>query len=113
MAIAALKVGHAKKSDEPEPQAPDHARESPQTPAEDRKGGPLAKLAGMWCQSPDFREWCGAESPEDARQTILDNCGINSRAELDHNRAAAEEFHFIRKQYAEWLKETGRAICTT
>lgn len=110
MAIAALKVGHAKKSDEPEPQAPEHARESPQTPAEDRKGGPLAKLAGMWCQSKDFQDWLGVPTSAEAKLFILEECGIDSRAELDHNQKAAEIFHRnIREPYSNWLTEIGKA----
>jgi hypothetical protein len=94
------------------PPEPAKYREGPQTPAEDRKGGPLAKLAGMWCNSPDFQEWSGYRTPEDARMFILHNCGIESRADLDHNEEAARLFHhLIRIQYSGWLKETGRAAC--
>jgi hypothetical protein len=91
--------------------------EQPKPPTEpelERKGGPLAKLAGMWCQSKDFQEWSGYTTPEDARMFILDNCGIESRAELDYDHDAATRFHErIRMQYSSWLKETGRAACTT
>lgn len=87
--------------------------EQPKQPPdqEERKGGPLAKLAGMWCQSKDFQEWCGQESAAGARAFILDTCGIDSRADLDHNQASATRFHEeIRIQYADWLKETGRGV---
>jgi len=82
--------------------------------AEELKGGPLAKLAGMWCQSKDFQEWCGAPNATEARLFIIEACGINSRVDLDHNPQAAALFHEdIRLQYSDWLKETGKAICTT
>jgi hypothetical protein len=93
--------------DDEQPKQPEPAK------AEQLKGGPLAKLAGMWCQSPDFQEWCGARAPDDARKFILHKCSIESRAELDHDPDAAKEFHVIRRQFVEWLKETGRAVCTT
>ena len=102
MAITALKVGYAMKSDE--------TIEEPNGPP---KGGPLAKLAGMWCQSPDFQEWLEVSTPTEAKLFILEECGIDSRAELDHHQIAADIFHKnIREPYSEWLKETGRA-CTT
>lgn len=109
-ALAALKVGHAAKSDKP---------------AEDKqKGGELAKLAGMLCREPAFvefirpvydkimggtgRAW-GDVSPDDfggstelyARHCILVICELKeSRSELDHNSAAATLFHeLIRKPY--------------
>jgi hypothetical protein len=92
----------------------DESPKEPEPPKEELKGGPLAKLAGMWCQSADFQAWCGQESAAGARAFILDTCGIDSRAELDHNQAAATRFHEdIRIQYADWLKETGSAACTT
>lgn len=97
MAIAALKVGHAKKSDEPN------------EPIDSQKGGPLAKLAGMWCQSKDFQEWLGVPTPAEARLFILEECEIDSRAELDHNQFAAERFHrCVREPYSRWLKAIGK-----
>lgn len=96
-AIAALKAGYALKSDEPEPEAP--------------KGGALAKLAGMWCQSKDFQEWLGVPTPAEARLFILEECEIDSRAELDNNQFAAERFHRgVREPYSRWLKAIGKAL---
>ncbi|CAH0532174.1 hypothetical protein UAM5_00057 [Ralstonia phage UAM5] len=71
----------------PEPSAP-----------EKPLGGALAKLAGMLCSNPDFwrfLQWSSfaCESAEQARSIILDVCEINSRAELDHDEAAARIFH--------------------
>ena len=60
---------------------------------EERKGGPLAKLAGMLCQSKDFQEWSGSVSDNEARKFILNECHISSRIDLDHDPFAAELFH--------------------
>jgi hypothetical protein len=112
LACVLVEIGDDELPKEPEPPTPASDREMPPTPAEERKGGPLAKLAGMWCQRQDFQEWCGQSNADQAREFILDTCGIDSRVELDHNPKAAEKFHEeIRLQFADWLKETGRAAC--
>lgn len=94
------------------------------------KGGELAKLAGQWCQNAQFiefirpiydkamggtgRNW-GDVTPDDfdggaseyARHCICVLCGVNSRAELDHDRMAATRFHtLIRQPFADYLKQT-------
>lgn len=95
MALAPLVPGYAAKSDEPKPEPP--------------KGGPLAKLAGLWCGNPAFQRWLKLTYPErweDARseypifaddslaaEVVRRICGVESRAELDHNEEAAEAFH--------------------
>lgn len=95
--------------DDEQPKQPE-----PQTPAEELKGGPLAKLAGMLCQSKDFQKWCGVISSSEAREFILNECGISSRVELDHNHKAAELFHKkVRIPHTNWMRVTGRAACTT
>lgn len=72
------------------------------------KGGELARLAGMWCNDKYFGEWIGAETSDDAANSIYDICEIESRAELDNNLEAAERFHrLIRIPYSQWLKEHG------
>lgn len=82
------------------------------------KGGSLARLAGMWCQLPEFQRFIGGVYgkhmggktdvlPEDvggdaafARHCILVLCNIESRAELDHKPDAAAKFHeLIRKPF--------------
>ena len=95
------------------------------------KGGPLAKLAGQWCTKPEFLSFVrplydramggdgsswGDVTPRDfgadaagqigyCRHAILVLCEISSRAELDHDTAAAQRFHtLIREPYAEHLK---------
>ena len=83
---------------------------------EEQKGGPLAKLAGIFCNDPKFWEWINisritsmAVDAEDARTTILYVCKIQSRKELDHNPAAARIFHEeIRLPYSNWLDKQAR-----
>lgn len=86
LALAALKVGHAAKSDEPA------VEEKP-------KGGPLAKLAGIWCNDPAFQAWLTERGdfaePLDADRAahvVRSWCAINSRAELDSDPKAEERF---------------------
>lgn len=84
------------------------------------KGGDLAKLAGILCGDPEFQAWIEkaaaptwqiADAPADAtpaeRAAVLVRlmCGVESRAELDHNGDAAERFHeLIRKPWLEHRK---------
>jgi len=97
LACVLVEIGEDELPKQPEP-----------AKAEELKGGPLAKLAGMWCQSRDFMRWCGAASPSKAKLFILEVCGIESRVELDHNPVAAEIFHRrIRSVYPEWLGNEG------
>jgi hypothetical protein len=78
---------------------------------EPTKGGALAKLAGQLCADPAFREWLYPRLPvalgghtedfddpndfdeESAASAMRLICGVDSRALLDHNAAAAAEFH--------------------
>ena len=80
------------------------------------KGGELARLAGILCSDPDFQFWLedvtpdeqlpaalgGEEGAERAAVIVRHLCGVKSRAELDHNPAAAHVFHErIRKPWLE------------
>lgn len=75
------------------------------------KGGPLAELAGQWCKSELFWRFLGSlgwdcKSDEDARQIVLKICGIESRAELDHDTQAELTFHLaIRKPFMQWQQD--------
>lgn len=62
-------------------------------PKERPKGGELAKLAGQLCGNPSFQQMIGVQNSEDAANEIRTACGIESRAELDHNQEAAAIFH--------------------
>lgn len=114
LAIAALKTGYAAAHGAVDEQPT--IKES--LTVEKPKGGALAKLAGMWCQSPEF--WIFASTigvnhldlvVEDATQAklfVLTACEIDSRAELDHNDHAAELFHrVIRGPYQKYLIARG------
>jgi hypothetical protein len=96
------------------------------------KGGALAKLAGMWCNDPEFfsfirpiydrllggngnghgdvtpdDDFCGV-IPEYNAHCIKVFCEINSRTELDHDPVAAEKFHtLIRGPYQKHLIARG------
>ena len=84
---------------------------------EQPKGGLLAKWAGMMCNDPEFWAWlcecnqeCG-EPPstfneEDARQSILQTCGIKSRRMLDHDTKAGWMFReHVMAPFSAWKKE--------
>lgn len=57
------------------------------------KGGVLARLSAQLCQSPEFLQWGRYKSSDEAAKAIREACGVSSRAQLDHNRQAAEIFH--------------------
>lgn len=67
-------------------------------------GGALCKLAGMWCNDPEFHaflthtmKWAKSYTEpvttEVAANIIRETCGVASRADLDHSAEAAELFH--------------------
>lgn len=80
------------------------------------KGGFLARSAAMLCQDETFRLYLdraqshkagieipdGTHNEDDARDVILNACGISSRAELDHNVAAATKFRQIKSHFQRW-----------
>ena len=89
------------------------------------KGGPLARLAGMWCQRDDFQQWlCQAftriwaehsvalaepSMPELAKLTLYSVCNVDSLAKLDHDPAAQVVFHdLIREPFAALLRARGQ-----
>lgn len=107
-AIAALQVGYA---------AIQGGGETP-PPPEKPKGGALSKLAGMWCNDPEFWAWATDETHEgifwhvnnaaEAKLFVIEMCGIDSRAELDHNAEATQKFHeSIRVPYQKHLIAIG------
>lgn len=81
-----------------------------------RKGGYLARNAALLCQDSQFRLYLdrrraakfnlaipdGTHTEDDARDFILQACGIESRAELDHNPQAATVYRQIRYHYQRW-----------
>lgn len=73
------------------------------------KGGKLSIDAALLCKEPKFWEYVYDETDllcKDewgAKQFICSRCAINSRAELDHNLAAADLFKVIHHNFSEWL----------
>ena len=100
VAIAPLVANFEQR--EPEPEKP--------------KGGALAKLAALWCAEPLFWDWLmqayswKCEDAEDAAEVIRQECGIESRAELDNSEKAAMLFQSqIRGPYMKWKQARGAA----
>lgn len=78
------------------------------------KGGELARLAGIWSNEQSFWDWvemiqanpCHGE--EAAAAFIYAVCGIESRAQLDHDAVARGKFdQLIRKPYAKYRASVG------
>lgn len=84
------------------------------------KGGPLARQAAMLCREERFWLYLdrrrrhkfglseqelpdGTHNEQDSRDWLCAACGIESRAELDHNYRAAEIFHGIRQRFGRWV----------
>lgn len=88
-----------------EPNSIDDSQVSPE-----KKGGELARLAGILCQSPDFIGWLGVDSAEEAKGAIYADCRIDSRKELDHDTEAASRFHRIyREPFVAYMKKRGES----
>lgn len=105
-AIAALQVGYA---------AVQPVTETP--PPEKPKGGPLAKLAGMWSNDPEFWSWASnthkgeiwnIEDVDGAAEFIRRICEVSTRADLDHDDYAESLFHkHIRGPFQKYLIARG------
>jgi hypothetical protein len=114
-AIAALAVGYAAASPGPQVEVlPAISEKETTATLEKPKGGALAKLAGMWCNDPEFWSWLSiaheyqSYCSDDAAVSLYELCEIESRAELDHNPVAAEKFHrLIRGPYQKHLIARG------
>ncbi|AAQ54953.1 hypothetical protein Bcep22_gp19 [Burkholderia phage Bcep22] len=78
------------------------------------KGGPLARLAGQWCNDPDFWAWLRShgrpcDNADDAAVIVRATCKIESRAELDSDDRAAHLFQeHIRSPFMLWRRREGR-----
>jgi hypothetical protein len=89
------------------------------TVTEQAKGGPIARQAAMLCQDPAFRLYLdrrrrfkhgipehllpdGTHNEQDARDWLCAACRIQSRAELDHNAAAAETLRGVQQHFYRW-----------
>lgn len=83
-----------------------------------QKGGPLSKEAAGLCKREDFHNYLrdrrsaawlaqirGSTPESVAAKLIRNTCGIESRAELDHNPKAADHFRQLKADFVAWGKE--------
>lgn len=79
------------------------------------KGGALSKEAGKICHVLEFQQYCADQltsvspttfepSHDIAANYIRSFCGIESRAELDHNATAAKKFRNLMTDYSRWFQ---------
>lgn len=76
------------------------------------KGAALSRVAAMMCGNAKFQRWVvsrigaapqGVSDSQHAAQFVRNACGIDSRAQLDHNATAATLFHeAVRKPFLKW-----------
>lgn len=77
------------------------------------KGGPLARLAGLWANEPASLDWMRAtgqpaSTPDDAAEFIRARCCVESRAFLDHDPHAKARFErYIRGPYSKHRAAAG------
>lgn len=96
-AVVLVEIG-----DDEQPVIPEIAP-APAPAIERPKGGDLARMAGMWCADPEFRDWSRTDSADHAADWIRDVCEVESRAELDNNAHAAQLFHrLVRIPFMAW-----------
>ena len=75
--------------------------EKPEKP----KGGPISKNAGMKCQEPEANQFAIAQGFVDFKTMIYAQCGIESRAELDHDKDAAKTYAKLKSRYFRWVAD--------
>lgn len=76
------------------------------------KGAALSRVAAMMCGNAKFQRWVvsrigaapqGVSDNQHAAQFVRNACGIDSRAQLDHNATATTLFHeAVRKPFLKW-----------
>ncbi|MER8762827.1 hypothetical protein [Mesorhizobium sp. M0968] len=75
-----------------------------------RKGGPLARQAGMMCGEKGFWTFIGKKfgvtvaSADEAAAWLKAQCGVKSRVDFDYDDAKADNFREIDKAYRLWLE---------
>lgn len=86
------------------------------------KGGQHARRASMLCQNPRFALYLdqrrrrfhhmaygvmpdGTHSQTDCEDWLRAACGVQSRAEIDHNDAAREMLDRIMADYSKWERQ--------
>lgn len=83
---------------------PDSFSETEASEKVERKGGALAKRAGILCHERGFLTFLGVATADEAADRIRHECAIESRAELDHDERAASCFHDLNGRYKLWLE---------
>ena len=72
-----------------------------------------SQQAAMRCNEPDFREWLrcigyikwmGDDTPENAARCVRDACQVESRSELNTNRAAGERWRKFDADFYAWQR---------
>ena len=104
VALAALKVGHALKSDEP-------------VAAPEPKGGPLSQWLAQRCNEVAFRAWVArvitdteSLTPEQASAVVCKEIGVTRKREIDGDKYAPARLKVLVMQpYSDWLKKRGAA----
>ena len=95
VALAALKVGHALKSDEP-------------VAAPEPKGGPLSQWLAQRCNEPLFRQWAGREfgmvlSMIGASDAICEYIGAARKRAIDSDPEASRKLkELVIRPYGDW-----------
>jgi hypothetical protein len=58
--------------------------------------------AGMLCRQPNFWEFLGVSSEDEAAQELCQRCGVDSRTELHGNEIAKSNYDALVKEYENW-----------
>jgi len=92
-----------------EPQSQPEAAPSSQEPKLELKGGAISQRAAINCGERGFwtflkKYGAAVTSKEEAAAWLRHFCGIESRRELDHDRAAGDAFKEIDRRYRLWLE---------
>lgn len=82
----------------------------------EKKGGRLARQAGMLCNEPSFWRFLtngsvfsdenanAITNADDAKRFVYDLCGVETRKELDHNDSAASNWRGLESEYQAWMQ---------
>ncbi len=79
-------------------------------PEPERKGGAIARQAGIICNEKGFWTFLGLNfnaeisSAAEAANWLRAHCGVTSRADLDHDGDAQALFRAIDSRYSAWLE---------
>lgn len=79
---------------------------------EDKRVGPLCRLACIWCRDEQFREWLWKETgfethtEDEASDVLRDWLEIDSRLQLDHDPEAEKRFlDTVRTPFMKWMDD--------